>query len=125
MKKETLETKTVEELRAQAAKKDIGGRSQMKKDDLVDALSSGGKPSAPVTAKPKSKDIELENRDETVHGHVTIKGSEEGGKRRLFQTSPEVKEWLTKNEAEDKGFYWAELDAEEQRRGGTKKQVAA
>lgn len=38
-KRETLEQKNVEELREQASKKDVEGRSQMNKEELVDALS--------------------------------------------------------------------------------------
>lgn len=112
MKKETLESKTTEELREMAAKKGIEGRSQMNKSELVDALSddkpdqhgqTGG--TGLFGTKSKSQDMEHENREETVHGHITIKGSQSGD-RRLFQTSPNVKEWLTQDEAEDKGHYW-------------------
>jgi hypothetical protein len=54
---------------------------------------------APKRAEPDDK------RPSEVKGHITIKG-EETDKHRLFQTSPDVKEWLTKSEAESKGFYW-------------------
>lgn len=30
--------------------------------------------------------------------------------KRLFQTNPETKEWLTQEEAEKKGFFWREED---------------
>ena len=41
---------------------------------------------------------------------VTIKGQSVTGKgeTRLYQTSPDVKEYLTKEQAHNHGFYWAE-----------------
>ena len=47
---------------------------------------------------------------EPIQG-ITIKGSPMRGKKtetRLFQTEPTVKEWLTKDQATEKGFYWAD-----------------
>ena len=38
-------------------------------------------------------------------GGLTVKGAGKANAR-LFQTAPDVKEWLTEDEAKDKGFYW-------------------
>jgi Rho termination factor-like protein len=114
MKRETLESKTTEELKEMAAKKNIEGRSQMNKSELIDSLSSDEIRTTP--GKTTATDMELEGHiptrkktigPETVEGHITIKGLESGD-RRLFQTNPNTKEWLTQGEAEDQGFYWKE-----------------
>lgn len=78
---------------------------------------------ATQTKDPKA-DGSPQNPQQT-QGGVTIKGSSDdagkkGGERRLFQTSPETKEYLTKDEAENPPidpetkkpirprFFWAE-----------------
>jgi len=44
-----------------------------------------------------------------LHG-MSIIGTQVKGKNetRLYQTSPDTKEWLTKEQAEKSGFYWKE-----------------
>ena len=43
-------------------------------------------------------------------GGIRIIGLQQEGKNptRLYQTSPDTKEWLTKEQARDSGFYWAD-----------------
>ena len=75
-KKATLEKKTVAELREMAADKEIEGRSGMAKDDLIDTLATDA--------------------------------SSSKGEKRLFQLGddPARKEWLTQDQAKEKGLYW-------------------
>gem|GEM_PF-4929742 len=51
-------------------------------------------------------------------GNLTIKGVPAEDKR-LFQTDSDTKEWLTEDEAREKGFYW-KPDEEEAENGGSK-----
>jgi hypothetical protein len=55
--------------------------------------------------EPKAPAKKGAEKDETVEGHIRIKGTP-SDKTRLFQTSPDVKEWLTESEATAQGFYW-------------------
>ena len=64
--------------------------------------------------KPKSEDKPATEPAEPTGEELQIKGTEVGegkNKTRLFQTSAYVKEWLTKSEAEKKGFFWLQEDA--------------
>ena len=106
MKEETLQEKSVSELREMASKKEVEGRSSMSKDELVSAMAT--------TTKPTDKKIETLKTESPLPGgpqatgNVTIKGAELGGKNptRLFQTGPDEKTWLTKDQATEKGFFW-------------------
>lgn len=70
--------------------------SGLRENYTIMATKSDTKASEP---KPKKSD------EGVVHGHITVKGNEGGG-RRLFQITPEVKEWLTEDQAKAQGFYW-------------------
>ena len=68
----------------------------------------------PMNSKPKSEDKPVSEPTAPTGEELQIKGTEvtEGkNKTGLFQTSPNVKEWLTKSEAEKKGFFWLQEDA--------------
>lgn len=109
LSKDQLQDKNIQELRELATKQEIEGRSGMSKDELVDALSGGdGNPqgSAKTSTAPDRKP---DYPSEYPLAGMTIKG-EGKANARLFQTSPDVKEYLTKAEAKAKGFYWADTD---------------
>ena len=57
-----------------------------------------------VTHKVTEDDTPVKN----PHGHYEIKGHEVHGKNetRLFGTGVNEKSWLTKEEAQERGFYW-------------------
>lgn len=101
MAQKKLENMTVEELREEAAKADVEGRSGMNKEELQKALSHED---APKTAAPKAAAAP----QAVSTGQMQVLGSEFGGKNptRLFQTGPHEKTWLTKDQAREKGFYW-------------------
>jgi len=68
-----------------------------------------------MATKPTAKKAESETKDaaQSSTGGITIKGSEMTGKKtetRQFQTAPDTKEWLTKEQATEKGFYWKDAD---------------
>jgi len=67
-------------------------------------------PTKPKTAEEKAQSEQATDMppEHPLHG-IAIKGeAREGGLNptRLYQTSPEVKEWLTQSEAETMGLYW-------------------
>lgn len=129
--KEKLQEKTVVELKEQAAKKGIPGYSTMTKDELVDHLSDEkGQKHEPIASfqedePKKSAKGKSDKKDQPQRSGigVNIIGDAGSGKnpKRLFQTGPDTKEYLTKEEAEnppedDDGkptrpkFYWKDLD---------------
>jgi hypothetical protein len=71
--------------------------------DVVDVTPSGESKSGADTPQP------TDNQRRHLEPVDT-------GTKRLFQTSPDTKEWLTESEAKSKGFYW--LNAKETERSG-------
>lgn len=77
-----------------------------KKQDKDETLGSFiDEPPNPVE---KLKTIEVLDEGSSTGG-MTIVGEQKTGKgeTRLFQTGIDRKEWLTKEEAANRGFYWA------------------
>ena len=79
------------------------------------AKSDEPKTNSPAQDMPPRETFSVKVEDDTAikspHGHLTIKGQQvgpdQGAKEtRLFQTDPSMKEWLTKDEAKKKGFFW-------------------
>lgn len=103
MKDKDYNEMTVEELRAEAVKQDIPGRSAMTTRDQLIAGLSGEKETQDAD--------EIGSEDKPKQGvGVNIVGEPKTGKNRtqLYQTAPDTKEHLTKEEAQKKGFYWKE-----------------
>lgn len=103
---EKLQEKNIQELRELATKAEIEGRAGMSKDQLVAALADDS-PKASPEKKGKAGEP-TDNPPQFPLAGMTIKGQENQGKgeTRLFQTEPDVKTWLTKAQAEEKGFFW-------------------
>jgi hypothetical protein len=131
---EKLQEKTVIELHEMASKQGVEGHSTMNKEELVDALSGKSQTKNMSTTthkseekdeKPTSKEGPLNKTEEDVPGYqaphgspfagITIKGEERTGKgeTRLFQTNdPNVKEWMTEEQARKAGKYWKPAEPE-------------
>lgn len=99
MAKKDVNDMTVEELREQAAKRDIEGRSSMSKTELQHALevdpnesSSPNRPPNPPLGKGKEG--------------IPAPPKDAKGETRLFQRGPDEKVWLTEEQATAEGFYW-------------------
>ena len=122
--REKLEEKNVAELKELAGKKDIPGRWTMSKDELIDALLENGDDSHAHAKteehKGKAGEPDPDYPPQYPIAGMTIKG-EGKANARLFQTSPDVKEYLTQDEAKAKGFYWKETDEEKEAKGKAKK----
>ena len=69
-------------------------------------LTESKEPSDPVEAGKAGESTD--NPPQQPLGGMTIVGQQREGKNptRLYQTAPDVKEWLTKEEAERIGRYW-------------------
>lgn len=106
MTKDKLQDMTVEELRERATKQNVEGRSSMSKDELVKALSDD-QPSQASTQTTKRPPPEPQEPGSPTYG-MNVLGQAKSGKGRtqLYQTSIDTKEWLTKEEAEKRGFFW-------------------
>jgi len=137
---EKLQEKTVIELHEMASKQGVEGHSTMNKEELVDALSGKSQTKNMPTTTHKSEDKDekgldankerpLEKTEKDIPGYqaphgspfagVTIKGQEKSGgesgkgETRLFQTDdPNVKEWMTEEQAKKAGKYWKPADPE-------------
>lgn len=107
MAKKNVEDMSVEELRAKAAKEEIEGRSAMKKDELVEALSTDKTKTAESDIGDEAGTPDMGPSKPELEGmHIEGTAKEGKGETRLYQTDPNTKTWLSKAEALKKGFYW-------------------
>lgn len=112
MKRETLEGKTVAELREMVNKQEIEGRSGLTtKDQLIDALADDAATTEAKQAKAQKPNTTRNPAQFPLAG-MTIEHSEGKGEKRLFQPSPDKKVFMNKEEAEAAGHYWADTEAE-------------
>lgn len=93
----TTPTKPTKPTRQQEADKIAAAAEPTKAQQQAKAREAGAKPDYP---------------NQFPLAGMTIKG-EGKANARLFQTSPDVKEYLTQSEAEAKGFYWKEDPADD------------
>ena len=114
MTKEQLQEKTVAELRELVAKANIPGRSAWTtKDEFIAALADDSPTAEQKQAKARESGATPDYPTEHPLGVMTIKGEGKANAVGLFQTSPDVKEYLTAAEAREKGFYVAPTETAE------------
>ncbi len=99
--KKDIDDMTVAELQKEADKRGVDVPSDARKADLQEALSSSSSAEG-VSSPEKPLNPPLgKGREGIPAPRANVKEDQ-----RLFQTSPDVKEWLTQSEAEGKGFFW-------------------
>ena len=116
MAKTNLQEKNIQELREMATKAELEGRAGMSKDELVAALSADNGPTkAEKESKAQRSDATPDRPPGFPVAGMTIKGQNKGNTVGLFQTAPDVKEYMTAEEARSKGFYVAKTPEEAER----------